>query len=261
MARSDWRVGLPVRPSSIETPKRTVVARAPEEIPRIVHQVFGLWDGDAPLPKQFERDSTSWRTRHPNWKYVLWRRQAVEALLAQAPAAVRSAYAAFGRGIQRADLARYLILQQHGGVYADLDVTCLKPLGPLLASNAGARALLFVEGVQSAEAARHRGNVQPIRRGVPEVTTRVANYVMATAPRAPLMERIVSLLVERAALDVKTDYDVLYTTGPDVVSEAVHAEHAAPDCKLVPPLVARLYFRHRCAGTWRGARDHAPIED
>lgn len=38
--------------------------------------------------------------------------------------------------ICRADLARYLILQRYGGIYADLDYECLSPLDPLIDSQA-----------------------------------------------------------------------------------------------------------------------------
>src|SRR5690606_40646015 len=35
-------------------------------------------------------------------------------------------------GQYRADIARYEILHRYGGVYADLDTTCQKSIGPLL---------------------------------------------------------------------------------------------------------------------------------
>ena len=35
-------------------------------------------------------------------------------------------------GQYRADIARYEILHRYGGVYADLDTTCQRPIGPLL---------------------------------------------------------------------------------------------------------------------------------
>ena len=260
MARSVWRVGRPFQPRSSEA-KRPAPVRSHDVIPRVIHQVFGLWDGDAPLTGFFARASSTWRARHPGFRYVLWRAPMVEALVEQAPEPVRRAYSAFKYDIQRADLARYLILQAHGGVYADLDVVCSSNIGPLLAVPDGARAVLFVERVQSVEAARHWASVHPIRRGAPEVTTRMANYVMAAAPRAPVMDRVIALLLERANLTVKGTYDVLYTTGPDVVSEAVHASRGA-GCAVVPAHVARLYFRHRCAGSWRAAvRSSAPSND
>lgn len=35
-------------------------------------------------------------------------------------------------GIERADVFRYLALHHYGGVYADMDTSCFKPIGPLL---------------------------------------------------------------------------------------------------------------------------------
>ena len=39
---------------------------------------------------------------------------------------------AFKTGVEKADIMRYFILYHHGGVYADLDMECLRPWEPLL---------------------------------------------------------------------------------------------------------------------------------
>ena len=41
-------------------------------------------------------------------------------------------YEAYPEAIQRVDAARYVILREFGGVYADLDLVCLRPIDALL---------------------------------------------------------------------------------------------------------------------------------
>jgi inositol phosphorylceramide mannosyltransferase catalytic subunit len=41
-------------------------------------------------------------------------------------------YEAYPEAIQRVDAARYVILREFGGVYADLDLQCLRPIDALL---------------------------------------------------------------------------------------------------------------------------------
>ena len=40
-------------------------------------------------------------------------------------------------GVEKSDILRYLLLFHYGGVYADLDVECLRPFEPLLQRHSG----------------------------------------------------------------------------------------------------------------------------
>ena len=41
-------------------------------------------------------------------------------------------YDGFKQGVQRADAVRYMLLYKYGGIYADLDTTCIQPFDSLL---------------------------------------------------------------------------------------------------------------------------------
>lgn len=97
----------------------------------ILHQI---WVGP-PRPKHLDRMAETWREQHPDWDYLLWDEEAIAALdldnqdlYDRAPDLVP----ADAVGQYRADIARYEILHRYGGVYADMDTTCQKPIGPLL---------------------------------------------------------------------------------------------------------------------------------
>ena len=75
----------------------------------------------------------SWTAHNPSFDTWFWTDSAVRRLLDSyfAPWLV-SLYDSYPLPIQRADLRKYLVVYAHGGIVADLDVECLRPLTPLL---------------------------------------------------------------------------------------------------------------------------------
>jgi mannosyltransferase OCH1-like enzyme len=99
-------------------------------IPRIVHQVWLGADQPTP-PPHMAAASRSWATRNPGWEHRVWTAAEVEELFARARPDLLAFYRGYPRWIQRSDAARYLILHEHGGVYADMDIACVRTLEPL----------------------------------------------------------------------------------------------------------------------------------
>lgn len=97
-------------------------------VPRILHQ---MWIG-SPLPIEIAAMMVTWKTHHPDWQIHLWadpgglRNQDLydrgEEITPDAPEQFRS------------DVARYEILHRFGGVWADADFVCQKPIDDLLGS-------------------------------------------------------------------------------------------------------------------------------
>jgi inositol phosphorylceramide mannosyltransferase catalytic subunit len=93
-------------------------------IPRTFHHI---WLGPDPLPDDHRPWIESWKRHHPQWEFRLW----TEENLPENP--VRPEVLDRLRApVERADILRLEILYQHGGVYLDTDLECLRPLDPLL---------------------------------------------------------------------------------------------------------------------------------
>jgi glycosyl transferase-like sugar-binding protein len=93
-------------------------------IPRILHQA---WLG--PLRRPVQAMST-WRQKHPGWDYRLW----TEGNLP--PMRHRALFDAFhGIWHGQADILRYELLDQCGGVWLDADSVCLRPLDDFFLEN------------------------------------------------------------------------------------------------------------------------------
>lgn len=98
-------------------------------IPSIIHMI---WLGSAPT-SLVKLALASWQKYHPSWEIKLWTDQEVKQLKWSHP---RSAllYAEAQNWAEKSDILRFEILYQYGGVYADTDAICLKPLDSLINS-------------------------------------------------------------------------------------------------------------------------------
>ena len=110
-------------------------------------------------------------------------------------------YDAYDVPIKRADAARYFILHKFGGIYADLDMACLRPLDDVMK---GADFLLAYQREDC-----------------------LANAFMAMAPGHPYMERAIERLESCAGLEV------LEATGPVFLTQV--AQSLPLIAEVLPP--------------------------
>ena len=116
------------------------------EIPRIIHQT---WKGRR-VDARFAGHIRSWVDTNPGWKHWFWTDRDNRNLVATRFPSYLKLWDALPQNIMRADLMRYFILWEFGGVYVDLDVEALLPLDRLV------EALRQQAGSQS----RGRGTVR-----------------------------------------------------------------------------------------------------
>lgn len=97
-------------------------------IPKILHHT---WIGDDPLPPEAEEMRETWRQHHPEWEMCLWTKHNLP------PMQNRALYDSRRNTGHRADVLRYELMLQFGGVYADMDMECRKPIYGLIANCEG----------------------------------------------------------------------------------------------------------------------------
>ena len=106
------------------------------EVPRHLHQTFPTMD----LPEQFGRQVAALRARNPDWNYTLYDNEAIESFIASAYGQdVLALYNRInpGYGAARADLFRYLLMYQEGGIYLDIKSGADRPLNEIASNSAG----------------------------------------------------------------------------------------------------------------------------
>lgn len=233
---------------------RSVGNNAAFQIPRQVHFLWGFLGDTGPLPKREQRNFELWQQLNPNWQCQIQHPAVIEEVLEgrgkEDPHSF--IYKELPTAIQRCDVARPLLLQEHGGIYSDLDVHPNLDMDWLCGLFPKAKVLLVEEVTLSKASSIRRGNRFPIRQGNPELRLRVANFWMASAPGHPFWDDVMELIEKRRHLEIKNDYDVIFTTGPDIITEVYHQKAARyDDVALIPRKIARRFFRHRTHGSWR----------
>ena len=88
-------------------------------IPNIIHQI---WLGSK-VPKRYEDLIESWKKYHPDWEYKLWTDKEVSNF----DMVNRKIFNKVKDYAEKANILRYEILYQFGGLYVDTDFQCLKP--------------------------------------------------------------------------------------------------------------------------------------
>ena len=101
-------------------------------IPRIIHQTWSSHE----VPVKFSTWIRSWLKYNPDWEYWFWGPAEVHALIrSQYGEDYENIYDSYDLNLKRADALRYFVLSQFGGVYADLDMECLKPLDRFISNH------------------------------------------------------------------------------------------------------------------------------
>jgi hypothetical protein len=114
-------------------------------IPKLLHQT---WKTSSPPTDVYAPEwRQSWARLHPDWQTTLWTDADLLALATRIDPAV-AAVMQTAPGVVKADLGRYLILYDRGGMYADLDYEALRNVEPLLRGHRAVTSWDSPRGVQ-----------------------------------------------------------------------------------------------------------------
>ena len=220
--------------------------------PRLISQTWKT----RRLPAEADRLSRTWIDKNPDYEIRLFDDADSRAVVAEVAPFLLDLYDAAPLPVMRADMFRYAVVYRDGGIYADVDMECLKSIAPLANLSP---CLLSVEAQLSKVRTRELGYAAPFQ---------IANCIFAAAPRQTFflaaLKRIQSLMGTRNSIDVGDVEDV---TGPRMLSRLFFEApwphvSVAPQILLMAPLnypdvwpVNRnMYARHRTFGTWKTQR-------
>lgn len=147
-------------------------------IPRIIHQSWKTRE----LPPKWDALRQTWLARHPHWEYRFWTDDDNQRLIRTEYPELISLYDSYPLSINRAELARYMVIRRYGGVYLDLDFECLRPLDDLVAGH---------ELVFGLEPKTHSDRAPVRERGL---TRLVCNAFIASVPDHPFWTHVVGRL-------------------------------------------------------------------
>jgi mannosyltransferase OCH1-like enzyme len=215
------------------------------EIPRLLHQT---WKNEF-LPPRYRTCQESWKRMNPDLEYRFHDDAACEDLVRRHYPQYLGTYLDMDQPVQRADMFRYMAVHHHGGIYADMDTTCLKPLSPLFAAKD--RVVAAIE--------MHTPNYQ------------ILQWCFAARPGQPVFLRILDEIVVRHRFmqgkplrPQDRDHLVLWETGPALFTEYLLKENKrSPGAVTIHPrctfgaydlssaCLKQAYLVHHFDGSWK----------
>ncbi|HLK23192.1 MAG TPA: glycosyltransferase [Caulobacteraceae bacterium] len=197
-------------------------------IPRTVHQ---LWK-TADVPARFTALRETWRRHNPGWTIRLWTDRDLEDLVARRYPELLATFRGYAAPICRADLGRYLVLESFGGVYADLDHECLKPLE------------LLLDGHELVVGFEPQANLTPAVAAASGLSRLICPTFIASAPGHPFWAHVRQRVA--AAVDQSR---VLDQTGTFLFTRAVESYAGPAPLDVLEPGVLYPFSKDEC---WDG---------
>jgi len=93
-------------------------------IPKVIHQI---WLGDQ--SKRPDKLMKTWQEKHPDWEYILWTEDNLPDLINEKQFNEMEELAG------KADILRYQLLFEYGGIYMDADTICVNPIEDFMLEN------------------------------------------------------------------------------------------------------------------------------
>ncbi len=182
-------------------------------VPKIIHQIWidkreNLDCHNYQGPVKYLEKIATIKEHHPQWRHVHWNNQSVEYLLTLKEVKRWSKYYYQCRHpVQRADIARLIILIFCGGIYVDLDFRFYSNIEPLLAKMTTEEALMF----------HHLS---------PEVNYKVerdivCNGILISRKSTTIWKGIMRMFIKKLAY-YDANLEVLNLTGPVMIHEYLY---------------------------------------
>lgn len=174
-------------------------------VPKIIHQTAP--SDKSKWPAIWLKCQATWKQHFPDFVYIMWNDEDIDYFMSSRFPSYYGMFKEYDKHIKRVDVARYFILYEYGGIYADMDYQCNKNFYHLLP-----------KGKVSIAESPHAGEG-------------FQNALMASPPKNPYWLEVFKDLVEHKDVD-----DVLQATGPQVIVRNAKSEwfHPLPARQFSP---------------------------
>ena len=211
-------------------------------VPRIIHQIW--WQGESQIPPKYQhyRDVVDqFLEANAQYQYMFWDESScIDVVRELFPSALwLFGDASPAKLVEKCDMARLAILFKYGGVYLDLDY--------LINPN-------FDTLVQ-----RYDTTPTHHRTSFLQETFGVTNCIIFSTPANPVMEMLFDECVHRfrhppLVAMLTRDLKTMDTTGPYMVSKAMHLQKFRDNVKNIPEYEARQFGYHAGEGEWTSGK-------
>ncbi|MGH7046836.1 MAG: glycosyltransferase, partial [Stellaceae bacterium] len=120
------------RPVAASRPPLAAVAAVAANTDSIPRSIFQTWKSKTDIPAKFSHWQSTFDRINPDFRHIVWDDDDNRQFIASYYEWFLPIYDSYPREIYRVDAVRYFYLYTFGGIYADMDTECLRPLAPLL---------------------------------------------------------------------------------------------------------------------------------
>lgn len=195
--------------ASMPTPTSEVLSAHGMVIPCHIHQTWKTNEW-AELPDWVQTSVTSFKGVNPGCNHTLWSDADIVAFIGEKFPAMRESFLELAP-VQRADMFRYAVIYHFGGIYADVDVTCSKPINEWGVPP----DTEFIVGYETAHHLSEREREQ-LLFGRPE---QFEQWMFGAIAGHPALKRCLDSFAQRRMWGVQ---DTIELTGPSLFSDSVH---------------------------------------
>jgi mannosyltransferase OCH1-like enzyme len=162
-------------------------------IPKIIHQTWKTKD----IPEKWKKSQEEWQRLHPDWLYILWTDKDIRNHIKNNHPDFLELHDNYEYPIQRADMIRYFILYDYGGLYSDLDLYPSENIEKYITSNLN----YFV----------HSANIDTI-----------TNAFMISPKNSQIMKKIIMHLKDDLPFyAIGKHLKIHFSTGPNLVDKVI----------------------------------------
>jgi len=159
--------------------------------PKIIHQTYK----DIHIPEDWKISQTMWKKMHPDYQYMFWTDLDIRNYIKINYPEFLELHDSYKYNIQRADMIRYFILYDFGGIYSDLDIYPIENIESHLTDDLSDADVLVVNS----------GNVNSY----------LTNSFMISKIKAPIWKFVHEKLKEKKPIfAIGKHFSIMYTTGP-----------------------------------------------
>ena len=220
-------------------------------IPKLIHQTWHT----PPSVNALAAYQASWQTLNPDCHYHFYTDQDCLDFVSRYFPQLEMFYLALPYPVQKADLFRYLVVYEKGGLYADIDMACLRPFTPFFQASG---ALFAIEAHLTSAYQRQNGYPHPFQ---------IANCIFAAEAKHPFLAYLIEQLTQHPIGNAETVAALENQTGPRLLTRCYFQFQQTPQNPLsllpqifwIPPLHYPLcwpfninvYARHHFLGSWK----------
>ena len=184
---------------------------------KTIYFLWNFWDTTSISPKLF-RNIITWHNNNPSYSIKLLNKNECNSQISEC-SKLKHVYFDYKCPIQQCDYFRYFLMFRYGGFYSDIDVVSNLDLENLKNLFPDKTVFLCTEKILNEEEQSKTINLR--QRTNIEHKIRISNFFFGcNTKKHKFWKYVLKLCDKRKETKVIEDYDVIFSTGPDVITTA-----------------------------------------